>query len=112
LSSKRDDFVLNHFASFNPVNGAERRNLPVERHAARAVQLADEGERDRMVDEVVAADPAAMNGEQMPMEGADNGDEIYSVLDGIGVGCGRLLDGVGTVGNGGSVGNGLLLGSR
>ena len=61
-----------------------------------------------MIDEVVTADAAAMEGEQMPVKAADNGDEIHGVLDGVGVGCGFLLDGIGTVGDGGSVGHRLL----
>ena len=86
VSSKRDDFVLDCLALLNAVNGTESGHLPVERHSTQAVQLADEGQRDRMVDEVIAADAAAMEGEQMPVKAADNGDEIYGILDGVGVG--------------------------
>jgi hypothetical protein len=110
VSSQWDHLVLDRSTSFEPVNGAESRHLPVERHSTQAVQLAREGERDWMVDEVVTADAAAMQGEQMSVKTSDNGNEITSVLDGAGVGCGLLLDGVGTVGGGGSVGHDWLLG--
>jgi hypothetical protein len=46
----------------------------------------------------------------MLVKAADDGDEIHGVLNGIGVGSGFLLDGVGTVGDGGSVGHDWLLG--
>jgi len=40
-----------------------------------------------MIDEVVTADSAAMEGEQVSVEAADNGDEVHGVLDAVGVGC-------------------------
>ncbi len=80
-------------------------HLPVERHAAQAVQLAQEGERDRMVDEVIPGDAPAMKGEHVTVKTANDGNQIYGVLDGIGVGCGLLLDGIGTVGDRSSVGH-------
>ena len=55
-----------------------------------------------MVDEVVATDPAAMQGKQMTMETANNGHQIAGILDGITIGSGLLLDGIGTIGDGGS----------
>jgi hypothetical protein len=64
-----------------------------------------------MVDEVVTADPAAMQGDQMPVEAADNGHEIAGVLDGVSVGCSFLLDGIGTVSGRDSFGQDWLLGS-
>jgi hypothetical protein len=65
-----------------------------------------------MVDEVVTADATAMEGEKMALKTADNGDEIYSVLDSAGVGGSSLLDWIGTIGDGGSVGHDWLLGIR
>src|SRR5580692_7963925 len=63
-----------------------------------------------MIDEVVAAHTAPMEGEHVSVKAADNGDEIHGVLHGIGVGCSFLLDGISTVGGGSSVGHRLLLG--
>ena len=44
--SEWDHLVLDHLAFFEPV----------ERHSAQAVQLADEGHQDRMIDEVSEED--------------------------------------------------------
>jgi hypothetical protein len=63
-----------------------------------------------VVDEVIATDTAAMQGQQMPMKAADNGHEIAGILDGIPIGSGLLLDGIGTIGEGGSICHDLFLG--
>ena len=64
-----------------------------------------------MVDEVVTTDAAAMQGEQVTMKTANNSDEIAGILDGIPIECGLLLDGIGTIGDSGSIRHFLLLGS-
>ncbi len=108
--SKRHNLVLDCLALLDPINRTERRHFTVQGHSAQTVQFAHEGERDRMVDEIVAADAATMKGEQMAVEAADDGDEIHGVLDGVGVGCCFLLDRIGTVSDGNSVGHDWLLG--
>jgi hypothetical protein len=110
VSSKRNYLVVDRLASYKPINGAESGDFTIERHSTQAVQLAREGERDRVIDEVVPADAVTMHGEQVPVKAADNGDEIHSVLDGVGVGCCFLLDRVGTIGVGSSAGHHWLLG--
>jgi hypothetical protein len=79
VSSKRDALVLDHFTLLNAINRIETGHLPVETHPAQAFQLADEGERDWMVDEIITADPGAMESEQVPVEAADNGDQIRDI---------------------------------
>ena len=44
------------------------------------------------------------------MKAADNGDEIAGVLYGVPVRSGLPLDGIGTIGDGGSIRHDLLLG--
>jgi len=65
-----------------------------------------------MIIQVVATDAAAMQGDQVAMEAADNSDEVAGILDGITVGSGLLLDGIGTIGDSGSIRHFLLLGMR
>jgi hypothetical protein len=104
--SERDDFVLDLLALLDPVNRPECGTFPIKRHAAERVQFRHERQRNRMVDEIVAADPAAIQGQQVAMEAADDGREVAGVLYGIGVGCGVLLNRIGSVGDG----HDLLLG--
>lgn len=84
------------------VYGVECRHLSIEGHPAKHGELADEGQRERMIDEVVAGEAAAMQSQQVAMKAADNGDQVAGVLDGIGVRGGLLMDGIGSVGDGGS----------
>lgn len=70
MSSKRDHFVLDCFTSLNSADGFECRHFPVNGHPAERVQLADE---------VVTADANSMQGEQMPVETTENGDEVAGV---------------------------------
>jgi O-acetylhomoserine/O-acetylserine sulfhydrylase-like pyridoxal-dependent enzyme len=71
--SEWDHLVLDRLSSFEPIDGAESGHLRVERHSAQAVQLAHESERDRMVDEVVAAGTALLMGRRTPLKAAVNG---------------------------------------
>jgi len=82
----------------------------VSRHATERVELADERQRDGMVGDVVTADTAAMHCEQMTMKAADNSNEIACILNSIPIGSGLFLDGIGTIGDGGSIGHDLFLG--
>lgn len=61
-----------------------------------------------MVDEVVTTDAVAMQCEQMTVETADNGYQIAGILHGGTIRSGLLLDGIGTIGDGGSIRYGLL----
>lgn len=63
-----------------------------------------------MIDDVIATDAAAMQCEQVTMESADNSDRIAGILNGVRIGCGLLLDRIGTIGDGGSIRHFLLLG--
>jgi len=108
--SERNDLVLDHFALLNAINRLESGHLPVETHPAQAVELADEGQSGRVVDEIIAADTAPMQSEQVPVKTADNGDQIAGILHGVGVGCGFLLDRIGTAGDGGCFRHCWLLG--
>lgn len=79
--SERDDFVLDSLTAFDLVDGPKCGHFPVGRHATERVQLADKGQRNGMVDEIIATDAAAMQGQQVTVEAADNGDEIAGILD-------------------------------
>ena len=96
LRSERDDLILSRFALLDAVDGIKCRHLAVERHAAQAVELAGEGQRDWVVDEIVAANSVTMEGEQVVVETADDGDEVTGVLNGVGVGRGFLLGWIST----------------
>ena len=108
--SEWDHFVLDALALHDLVNGTKCGHFPFERHATERVQLAREGQRDGMIDDVIATDPAAMQSQQMTMKAANHGDKIAGVLHGIRIGCGFLLNRVSPVGDGGSIRHGLFLG--
>ena len=55
------------------------------------VTLADEGQRNRVIDEIISTNAAAMQGQQMAVETPDNGDQIAGVLDGGSFRHGLLL---------------------
>lgn len=52
-----------------------------------------------MIDEFVAADTAAMKGQQMPVKYSDNGHKIAGVLNLVGVSCCRSLNFIRPVGH-------------
>jgi hypothetical protein len=70
-------------ALLDPTNGTKSVKFSVERHSAERIEFAHEGESDRVIDQVIAADPAAMEGQQVAMKCSDDGDDIYAVLHGI-----------------------------
>lgn len=53
-----------------------------------------------------------MEGEQVTMKTADNGNEIAGILHGVRIGCGLLLERIDTIRDSGSVRHFLLLGLR
>jgi hypothetical protein len=57
----------------------------------------------------IATHAAAMQCEEITVEAADNGHQIAGILHDISIGCGLLLDGIGTIGDGGSIRHVLLL---
>lgn len=63
-----------------------------------------------MIDEIVAADTAAVQIKQVPVKTADDGDQIARILHGVCVRCGLLLDEIGSVGDGDSFRHGLFVG--
>jgi hypothetical protein len=106
--SKRDDLVAHRLALLNVVYGPQCCHFPLIGHAAQAVQLADEGQGDGMVDKVVAKDAAVAEGQQMAVKCPDDGNKVAAVLHRIGIIGGLLLDRIGTIGNGGSAWHGCF----
>jgi hypothetical protein len=86
-------FVLNRFSTFELRESAERCHFTVEIHAAQRIQLAREGDGDRVVDEIVTGNTASVQRQQVPVKAADDGDQVYGILHGVGVGSG-FLDGI------------------
>jgi len=109
LISKRNDFVLDGLATLNVADGFECGHLSVEVHPTQAMKLADECQRDWVIVEIIARNASMSHGEQMSVETADNRDEIYAVLNNVGISGGLLLGGIGTVGGGDSDGHDVLL---
>jgi hypothetical protein len=101
--SERDHFVLSGCTCRDSVDGSERRHFPIEIHAAERIQLADERQGHWVIDQIVPANAASMKFDQMTVKTAHNGNEIHRILNGIGVGCGLLLDGIGSCGDGGAI---------
>ena len=95
---------------FDLVDGTECSHFPVGRHATERVELAREGQRDGVIDDVVTTDPASMSSRQVTMKAVNHGDEIAGVLHGVRIGCGFLLNRVSPIGDGGSIRHDLLLG--
>lgn len=92
------------------VDGSQCGQLTVGRHATERVQLADKAQGNRVVDEVIATDTAAMQGQQVTVKAADNGHQIAGILYGIPCRSGPHLDGISTIGDSISIRHGLLLG--
>ena len=63
-----------------------------------------------MIDEIIATNAAAMQGQQMAVEAADNCGQIAGILYCISISSSLLLDGIGSIGNCGSIRHFLLLG--
>ena len=63
-----------------------------------------------MIDEIIATNAAAMQGQQMAVEAADNCGQIAGILNGVCIGSGMFLDGIASIGDGGSIRHFLLLG--
>ena len=53
-----------------------------------------------------------MQGQKMTVEAADNGGQIAGILNSIPIGSGLFLDGIGTIGDGGSIRHSLLIGLK
>ena len=84
--SKGDDLELSRLTFFDQVDGIQCSHLSFKRHATERIQLAGERQRHGMVDEVVAVDPATMQGQNVAMKAAHHGNEIAGVLHRIGSG--------------------------
>jgi hypothetical protein len=96
---KRDHFVLGVFPLLEPVDGSECRHFPFQCHPAQAVQFRHEGQTGGMIYQSIPTDPGTMQGEQVLVPTADDGDEIAGVLHFVGVTGGVAFDFVASVGD-------------
>jgi hypothetical protein len=93
-------FILNGLPILNAINGDQRRYFTAIGKPTKGIQLADEGDGDGMIVEIVATDAVIPHGDQVAMETSDDGDQIDAALYLGGVICGLFFGLIGTVGNG------------